>query len=118
MSESQIGLNENRKKHLGLLDAAMKEALPDLSNGVDLAWKGAYADGALSGRVKHLMALALAAGTGCRNCVLAHAEHAAKQGASKQEFLETLAVVVSMRGTTGVAESLRVVQFLDERGEW
>jgi len=118
MSESQIGLNENRKKWLGLLNAAVKEALPDLSDGVDLAWKAAYADGALSGKVKHLMALALAAGTGRRNCVLAQAESAAKLGASKQEFLETLAVVVSMRGTTGVAESLRVVQFLDERGEW
>ena len=64
------------------------------------------------------MAVALAAGTGCRNCVLAHTEHAIKKGATKEEFLEVLAVVVSMRGTTGIAESLRVVQFLDVLGEW
>jgi len=32
----------------------------------------------------------------------------------KDEISETLFVVVSMRGTTGVAESLRVVQLLDE----
>ena len=118
MSETQRGLNENRKRWLGLLEEATKEALSGLSDGVDLAWRAAYADGALSGKVKHLMAVALAAGTGCRNCVLAHTEHAVKKGATKEEFLEVLAVVVSMRGTTGIAESLRVVQFLDELGEW
>jgi hypothetical protein len=35
---------------------------------------------------------------------------------SKEEILEVISVVVSMRGTTGVAESLRVIQLLDELG--
>jgi len=38
-------------------------------------------------------------------------------GATREEILETLSVVVSMRGTTGIAESLRVVKLLDEMGK-
>ena len=81
-------------------------------------WRTAYTDGVLSARTKHLMAMGLALGTGCRNCVLAQAERALQHGATKNEFLEALAVVVSMRGATGIAESLRVVQYLDEKGAW
>ena len=68
------------------------------------------------GKTKRLMALAIALGTGCCNCVLGQAAYAVDQGAGKEEILETLSVVVSMRGTTGIAESLRVIQWLDESG--
>jgi len=56
-------------------------------------------------------------GAGCRNCVLGQAMYALENGATKGEILETISVVVSMRGTTGLAESLRVVQLLDELGK-
>ena len=92
--------------------------IPEFGEAVDKTWSTAYASGTLSRKTKHLMAMALALGSGCRNCVLAHTDHALKQGATKAEFLETLAVVVSMRGTTGIAESLRVVQYLNEKGAW
>ncbi len=118
MGERQIELNENRKKHLDLLEEAVKAEMPELADGVDRVWKTAYPDGALSAKAKRLMALVLALGAGCRNCVLAQTELAVEQGATKQEFLEALAVVISMRGTTGIAESLRVVQYLDEQGRW
>jgi AhpD family alkylhydroperoxidase len=118
MSESQKALNENRKKHLEALDAAMRDANPGLVDGLDQVWEAAYADGALSRKTKRLMAVTMALGSGCRNCVLAQTELALKAGATKSEFLEAIAVVISMRGTTGIAESLRVVQFLDENGVW
>jgi alkylhydroperoxidase/carboxymuconolactone decarboxylase family protein YurZ len=43
--------------------------------------------------------------------------YALETGATKEEILEAISVVVSMRGTTGVAESLRVIQLLDELGK-
>ena len=43
--------------------------------------------------------------------------YALENGAAKEEILETILVVVSMKGTTGLAESLRVVQLLDELGK-
>lgn len=118
MSESQTILNENRKKQLGLLGDAMSAEMPELSATMGQTWRAAYAEGTLSTKVKRLMALGIALGSGCRNCVLAQTELALDEGATKREILETIAVVVSMRGTTGIAESLRVVQLLDEKGVW
>ncbi len=118
MSGSQVALSENRKKHLGLLEQAVLAEIPGVSEGVEKVWEAAYAEGALSTKTKRLMARVVALGAGCRNCVLAQTELALNEGASKREFLEALAVVVSMRGTTGIAESLRVVQYLSEKGIW
>lgn len=110
MSESQIDVNNNRKKQLGRLLKVMPEQGKQLMDQIGETYK----EGPLKKKSKHLMALAIALGVGCQNCVLFHTEAALEAGATKEEFLETISVVISMRGTTGVAESLRVIQFLDE----
>ena len=113
MVESQLELNNNRTKQL----EKFSELLPDMLGHVRDQMGDVYKDGALDCKVKRLMALAVALGAGCRNCVLAQTTSALESGATKDEFLETISVVISMRGTTGVAESLRVVQLLDELGK-
>lgn len=113
MVESQLELNDNRKKQLEKLSTI----LPDMLGHVGDQRSEVYKDGALDCKVKRLMALAIALGAGCRNCVLAQTTSALENGATTDEILETLSVVISMRGTTGVAESLRVVQLLDELGK-
>lgn len=112
MSESQMELNENRVRQL----EAFARLLPDVLGRVRDQAVETYRDGVLDGKTKRLMALAIALGAGCRNCVLGQASFALEKGATREEILETIAVVVSMRGTTGVAESLRVIQFLEEQG--
>jgi AhpD family alkylhydroperoxidase len=113
MMESQMELNNNRMKQLGRL----LKAMPDMAKLIGAQVNEAYKDGAIDSKTKRLMAMAIALGAGCRNCVLGQAEGALELGATKEEFLETISVVVSMRGTTGVAESLRVIQLLDELGK-
>lgn len=113
MSESQVELNSNRMKQLG----RFLEAMPELAKQIGAHVNEAYKDGALDTKTKRLMAMAIALGAGCRNCVLGQATAALDQGATREEMLETIAVVTSMRGTTGVAESLRVIQLLDELGK-
>ncbi|MFO7862314.1 MAG: carboxymuconolactone decarboxylase family protein [Desulfosalsimonas sp.] len=110
MSESQVALNKNRAKNLG----RFAEVMPETAKQIKAQMDEAYKDGALDTKTKRLMAMAVALGAGCRNCVLGQAMGALDKGATKEEMLETLAVVTSMRGTTGVAESLRVIQLLDE----
>lgn len=113
MSENQIDLNDNRKKQLGRfmeLMPEMTEVLVAMKNEVDK-------DGALDSKTKRLMALATALGAGCRNCILAQTEAALEAGATKEDFLETISVVVKIRGTSGLAESFRVIEFLDELGK-
>ncbi|MCF7929374.1 MAG: carboxymuconolactone decarboxylase family protein [Spirochaetales bacterium] len=70
----------------------------------------------MSEKVKYLLALAVALGTGCRICILAQVTKAMDAGATKEEIMETISVVVAMRGTTGIAESLRIIDYLEEKG--
>ena len=63
-----------------------------------------------------LIAMAVALKVGCTNCILAQTEKALAEGATRDEILETLQVLVAMGVTTGIADSLRVIKFLDELG--
>ena len=110
--ENQTELDRIRVEYLKKLAGQ----IPDVLGAYRGVITEVYKDGALSGKVKRLMSLAIALGAGCRNCVLGQTRYALDSGASQEEILETLSVVISMRGTTGVAESLRVVQFLEELG--
>ena len=111
--ESQLEQEKNRVNQVKRLT----ELLPDVMAASRSLASEVYQDRALSGKVKRLIALAIALGTGCPNCQLAQTTHALECGATGDEILETISVVLNMRGTTGAGESLRVVQFLDEMGK-
>jgi AhpD family alkylhydroperoxidase len=111
--ERQLELDKNRLKQLEKL----AHQHPDVMKRIRDVSAEVYKDGVLSTKAKRLIALAIALGAGCRNCILAQTQHALEKGATKDEILETISVVMSMRGTTGVAESLRVIQLLDELGK-
>jgi len=110
MPESQIELDNTRKENLG----KFLKAMPGLAKQLGSQMEEAYKDGALDSKTKRLIAMAMALGTGCTNCALSQARGALDMGATTEEILETIGVVSSMRGTTGVAESLRIIQLLDE----
>jgi AhpD family alkylhydroperoxidase len=111
--ESQIKYNEERSKLLN----KFIQTLPNVMARMGAVLDEVYQDGALSNRVKRLMSLAIALKSGTTNCIIAQTMLALETGASKEEILETLSVVVAMSGTTGVAESLRVLKILDELGK-
>jgi len=111
--ESQLELNDERMK---LFDK-YGQALPALKVAQDSVRAEVYKDGALSVKVKRLMSLGIALRAGCTNCILAQTMRALEAGATKDEILETTSVEVAMSGTTGVAESLRVIKLLDELGK-
>jgi len=111
--ESQIEINEERLK---LLEKFNQE-LPDLMVPESAKWEVVYKDGALSCKVKRLMALGIALRARCINCIIAQTMRALEAGATKDEILETISVNVAMSGTTGIAESLRVLKLLDELGK-
>jgi AhpD family alkylhydroperoxidase len=113
MAESQLALEKNRVQQL----EKFAQLVPNVMGAVRTLSAEVYKDGALSCKAKRLIALALALGAGCHNCTLAQTKNALDNGATQEEILETLSVVASMRGSNGVAESLRVVQLLDELGK-
>ncbi len=110
--ESQVKLNEER---IALLEK-FKQNLPETYAAERGVIETVYKDGALSVKVKRLMALAIALRVGCTNCILGQTKLALEQGATREEILETISVNVVMSGTTGFAEALRVLKLLDELG--
>jgi AhpD family alkylhydroperoxidase len=111
--ENQVKYNKERGK---LLDKFI-HTLPDVMAPLGAVLDVVYKDGELSKKVKRLMSLAVALKGGTTNCILAQTMLALEEGASKEEILETLSVVVAIGGTSGVAESMRVIKFLDELGK-
>lgn len=93
-----------------------RELMPEIARPHDELVGEAYKDGALSGKTKRLMALAVAITHGCRGCVLFQADQALELGADTEEILEACAVAVSIGGTMASAETTRVVRLLQERG--
>ena len=110
--ENQVKLNAERIELLGKFKGAAPQFMAAEAQVIEIAYK----EGALSSKVKRLIALSAALKVGCTNCILAQTEKALAEGATKDEILETLQVIIAIGGTTGIAESLRVIKFLDELG--
>ncbi len=109
----QTALNQKRLELL----KKFRSAVPDFMAAEFEVLQKVYSEGALSVKVKRLMSLAIALRAGCINCILSQTRYAMDAGATREEILETIQVVVAMSGTTGIAESLRVIEFLDEQGK-
>ena len=77
-----------------------------------------YKDGALSQKMKRLIALACGLQACCTRCVQGQTRDAIAAGATKEEILEAVAVAVVMGGTAVSAETWRVVKVLEELGKW
>lgn len=110
---SVLEVNEERLKFIEKLN----QELPDLMVHESAKWDEVYKEGALSTKVKRLMALGIALRARCENCIVGQTMRALEAGATKQEILETISVNMAMSGTTGVAESLKVLKLLDELGK-
>ncbi|MFC2009962.1 carboxymuconolactone decarboxylase family protein [Chloroflexota bacterium] len=80
--------------------------------------KGVYQDGALSLKVKRLIALACGLQAGCTRCTQGQTKDAIAAGATKEEILEAVSVAVVMGGTAVSAETWRITKVLEELGEW
>jgi AhpD family alkylhydroperoxidase len=85
--------DELRKQSVALYKAA-----PEAMQAFQGLMRAAGKDGALSGKIKELMALAIAINARCEGCVVFHVQNAIKHGATREEVAETIAVSVEMGG--------------------
>jgi len=107
---SQLEVNASRLEYLDKLN----KALPEVMTHESAKWDSVYAEAALSTKVKRLVALGIALRARCENCIVGQTMRALDAGATRAEILETIAVNMAMSGTTGIAESLRVLKLLEE----
>jgi AhpD family alkylhydroperoxidase len=86
---------------------------PDFLQAYHKCDKKLLSDGALTAKAKVLMALAVVASQRCESCTVAQMRSALKQGATKEEIMETMEVVFLTSGAPGVAscrEALKLVK--------
>ncbi len=100
---------------------ALRSQIPDAWAGFAAMHRAAFADGALSARVKELIALSIAVAQGCDGCIAYHARGAAVRGASVEEVGDALGVALLMSGGPGTIYGPRAFEaftaFAAERTE-
>jgi AhpD family alkylhydroperoxidase len=86
-------LKDMRNEALALFKAA-----PEPMQAYQGLMRAVGKDGALSAKIKELMALGIAIHARCEGCILYHVSAALKHGATREEIAETIAVAVEMGG--------------------
>lgn len=78
---------------------ALRKQIPEVYQGFAALSSAALTDGgALSRKVKELLALAIGVVEGCDGCIASHAQGAARAGATREEAAEAIGVTFLMHG--------------------
>ena len=87
--------------------ARMRRSLaPDASRAFHDFSNAVFADGALSAKTKHIIAVAVAHVTQCPYCIKGHTRAALNEGASPEELMEAIWVAAEMRSGAAFAHSV------------
>ena len=108
------------RRHLEDRMAQLGRELPGPMTGFARLHKKAVEDGALSGKIKELMALAVSVVVGCDSCIAYHVHDALTAGATREELLETIGVAVMMGGGPALmygAHTLDAIEQFDKLKE-
>lgn len=79
---------------------------PDASRAFHEFSNAVFADGAISTKVKHIIAVAVAHVTQCPYCIKGHTRAALNEGASAEELMEAIWVAAEMRSGAAFAHSV------------
>ncbi len=91
-----------------------RELAPATHEAFDAFSRQVFADGALPGKTKQLVAVAVAHVTQCPYCIGGHTRLARRAGASDQEIMEAIWVAAEMRAGGAFAHSTVALHALDE----
>lgn len=94
--------------------AELRHTIPDVMSSYAALHRAALAEGALSGKVKELIALAIAVTRECDGCIASHARGAARQQATAQEVAEMIGVAVLMNGGPATVWGPRALEAFHE----
>ena len=88
-------------KNLAKLQA-LEENAPEAVKAFWAFDKAAMSTGAIPGKYKELMALAVAFTTQCPYCIEIHAKRAREQGVSEQEIAEVVVIAAALRAGAAI----------------
>jgi AhpD family alkylhydroperoxidase len=108
----QWGLDVQRE--LAPLARELRQAIPDVLKGFVEMHDAAMAPGAIDGKTKELIALAIGISQRCDGCIASHARGAFKKGATRAEVAETIGVAILMNGGPATVYGPRALAAYDD----
>ncbi|MFN2582356.1 MAG: carboxymuconolactone decarboxylase family protein [Candidatus Dormibacteria bacterium] len=78
--------------------AQLRQAIPGVFKAYADMHHSVVTDGALSAKVKELIALAISVTEGCDGCIASHARGLVRHGATVEEVAEAIGVTILMNG--------------------
>ena len=94
-----------------------RQATPAAEDAFRAFGQAVYAEGALSAKMKQIIAVAAAHVTQCPYCIDIHTKQALRQGASREELLEALGVAVGLNAGAALVYSSRILEAYDTLGK-
>ena len=92
----------------------LRQASPDVMKSFSEMARAAHSGHALDGKTKELIALAMGVATRCAPCIAYHAEGAVKEGASREEVAEALAMSIYMGAGPSVMYAAQALEAADQ----
>lgn len=94
--------------------AELRNSTPEVMKAFNELGRAATKDGALDGKTKELIAIALSVAVRCDPCIGFHARALVKLGATRQELDEALGVATYMGGGPSLMYAASAVTAFDE----
>jgi AhpD family alkylhydroperoxidase len=91
-----------------------RELAPEVDKAFHDFSKAAFAEGALSRKLKQLIAVAVAHTTQCPYCIRGHTQGALRDGATEREIMEAIWVAAEMRAGAAFAHSVIALEAMRE----
>jgi AhpD family alkylhydroperoxidase len=91
-----------------------RQLAPDTEVAFQAFSQKVFADGALSSKMKQIVAVAVAHVTQCPYCIKGHTRAARRHGASEQELMEAIWVAAEMRAGGAYAHSVLALQEMEK----
>jgi AhpD family alkylhydroperoxidase len=101
-------------EHLQKLSAKLAREVRGTMSGFTQLRVAASAEGALSQKVKQLIALAIAVTVRCDGCIAYHVHDAIRAGATREEIMETVGVAILMGGGPAMVYGCEALEALDQ----
>lgn len=92
----------------------LRKASPDVMKAFAEMARAAHGGEALDGRTRELIALGISVAVRCDPCIAYHAEGALKQGATRTEIAEALAMAVYMGAGPSVMYAAKALEAVDQ----
>jgi AhpD family alkylhydroperoxidase len=93
---------------------ALGREIPTTMSAFQQLHKSALDTGALSPKIKEIIALAISIRAQCETCITYHVHDALEAGATREEILDALGVTVLMGGAPAIAYSIKALEAMNQ----